>query len=232
MTPTSYLELINTFRKLIGTKRSEVDLKRSRYQNGLQKLNETEEQVTTMQADLEAKQPLLKVAEKETAIKLEEVTKQEAAAKIQKDNVEADAAICNRDAAAAQAIKDECEEALAKAIPTLHKAQEALKTLKKSDIDIVKKLLKPPSGVRLTMEAICIMMGKKPKKIKDPEDSSKKIWSYWEVAQKEILSDFNFLKKLMDYDRDNIPDATVKKMNGYCANPDFTPEKIGTCRTC
>lgn len=45
VTPTSYLELINTFRSLIGAKRSEVDLRRRRYQNGFDKLVETEDQV-------------------------------------------------------------------------------------------------------------------------------------------------------------------------------------------
>ena len=48
VTPTSYLELINSFRDVLQSKRSEVLQMKSRYDDGLGKLVTTEEQVSVM----------------------------------------------------------------------------------------------------------------------------------------------------------------------------------------
>ena len=54
--------------------------------------------------------------------------------------VAAEEAVANDAAAAAQAIKDECENDLAEAIPALEAAISALNTLKPSDITLVKSM--------------------------------------------------------------------------------------------
>ena len=62
---------------------------------------------------------------------------------------------------------------------------------------------KPPGGVKLTMEACCLMFGIKAEKIKDP-DSGKKVDDYWGTAKKNLLSDPKFLENLTNYDKDNM----------------------------
>jgi dynein heavy chain len=42
----------------------------------------------------------------------------------------------------------------------------------------------PPGGVKLTMEAVCILKGIKPDKIKDPAGGLKKVDDYWGPSQK------------------------------------------------
>ena len=42
-------------------------------------------------------------------------------------------------------------------MPALNAAVSALDTLKQQDISLVKSMANPPSGVRLVMEAICIL---------------------------------------------------------------------------
>ena len=54
--------------------------------------------------------------------------------------VAADEAVANEAAAAAQAIKEECENDLAVALPALESAIQALNTLKPSDIQEVKAM--------------------------------------------------------------------------------------------
>ena len=61
----------------------------------------------------------------------------------------------------------------------------------------------PPSGVRLVLSAICVMNDMKPDKINDPAGTGQKIFDYW-LPAKRMLGDLNFLKKLFDYDKDNI----------------------------
>lgn len=65
VTPTSYLELISTFKNLLASKRKEISDLRERYANGYDCLINTEASVNTMQAELEAKQPKLKETAKE-----------------------------------------------------------------------------------------------------------------------------------------------------------------------
>ena len=58
--------------------------------------------------------------------------------------VAADEAVANEAAAAAQAIKDECENDLAEAIPALDAAISALNTLKPADITEVRAMKVTP----------------------------------------------------------------------------------------
>ena len=39
--------------------------------------------------------------------------------------------------------------------------------------------------------------------------------------------DQNFIKQLVNYDKDNMTDRILKKIGTYCAQPDFQPEIIG-----
>ena len=54
-------------------------------------------------------------------------------------------------------------------------------------------------------------MNVKPEKIKDPAGGTKKIDDFWGPAQKHLLGDPNLLKKLMEYDRDNMGEEMVAK---------------------
>jgi dynein heavy chain len=226
ITPTSYLELINTFKKLLNNKRIEVMSLKKRYDNGLTKLMDTAEQVEKMQVELEALQPLLKVATIETDALLETISREQKEANVTKDIVGAEEKLCNDQAAAANAIKESCEAELAEAIPALENAVKALQTLTKGDITEIKAMKKPPDGVKLVMEAVCIMMNVPPIKTKDPAGGTKKIDDYWVPAQKTLLSDTRFLQNLLEYDKDNIAVEAMEKVRPYAANPDFSAEKI------
>lgn len=80
---------------------------------------------------------------------------------VQRDEEEASA-----QAADAKAIKDECESALAQAMPILEEALSALDTLSPNDINYVKKLSNPPAAVKLVMEAVCVILDVKPAKVR------------------------------------------------------------------
>lgn len=71
--------------------------------------------------------------------------------------VKGDEEVANEQAAAAQAIKDECDADLAEAWPIMEAALAALNTLTPADITVVKAMKNPPKGVKIVMEAICIL---------------------------------------------------------------------------
>uniref|UniRef100_H2ZME4 AAA+ ATPase domain-containing protein n=1 Tax=Ciona savignyi TaxID=51511 RepID=H2ZME4_CIOSA len=220
VTPTSYLELILTFKSLLGVKRDEVKTLQDRYLNGLEKLLFASSQVTIMQAELTALQPELIQTSKET---------DQILVKIEHDSVEVEAKkevgiMANEAASVAQAIKDECTADLAEAMPALEAALSALNTLKPADITIVKSMQNPASAIKLVLESVCVMKGIKPERKPDP--SGKMVEDFWGPSKK-MLSDMKFLDSLKTYDKDNIPAAVIKKIREkYVPNPEFNPATI------
>ena len=226
VTPTSYLALINTFKKLLDKQRNDVMERKLRYDNGLEKILSTEAQVDGMQTELVALQPKLKQATIETDALLDKIaidTKDanEVAAVVSKER-----AACNQQAAEATKIATDCQADLDKAMPALQGAIKALDSLSKGDIVEVKAMKKPPDAVKLVMEAVCLMMNVKPDKIKDPNGGTKKIDDYWGPAQKQLLGDSRFLQNLKDYDKDHMDEKMVVKVNGYCEMEMFTVEVV------
>ena len=76
-----------------------------------------------------------------------------------KEIVACDEALANEAAAAAQAIRDDCENDLAEAIPALQSAVNALDTLNPADVTVVKTMKNPAPIVKFVVEAVCVMKG-------------------------------------------------------------------------
>ena len=224
VTPTSYLELINTFKNLFGSQQTNTSDMKNRYDNGLQKLKETAEQVNEMQIYLEDLQPKLKEATIETDKLLVVITQDKRVAGEQSKLVEAEAAKCNVQAQEAGALKKSCEDDLAEAIPALEAAENALKNLNKSDIVEMKAMKKPSMAIKMTMAAICIMLGVKPdKKCKEGDP---RIDPYWVPATKEVLNDARFLQRLQKYDRDNMAEETIRLAKTFTDDKEFDPDVV------
>ena len=121
------------------------------------------------------------------------------------------------------------------------------------DITVVKTMKNPPMGVKLVMEAVCILKGVKPDRVPDPSGSGKKIEEYWGPS-KRLLSDMKFLQSLKEYDKvclsavhqtthlftivlipttqDNINPTFIAKIRStYTSNPEFDPTKIRNAST-
>ena len=123
-----------------------------------------------MQNELTALRPQLLDTSDETErlmIKIEQDTIQVEA---KKEIVACDEALANEAAAAAQAIRDDCENDLAEAIPALQSAVASLNTLDPADITIVKTMKNPTPIIRLVVEAVCVMKGVAPDRKPDLEN--------------------------------------------------------------
>ena len=57
---------------------------------------------------------------------------------------------------------------------------------------IVKAMKNPPGGVRLVMEAVCIMLGKEAQRKIDPT-TQKAVYDYWPTSV-QVLTDMDFRK--------------------------------------
>ncbi|XP_044007935.1 dynein axonemal heavy chain 3 [Aphidius gifuensis] len=224
VTPTSFLQLIKSLYILYGKKVEQITSQQNRYEIGLEKLDFAAGQVALMQNELHALQPKL-VAQSQLSDKLMIKIEQDTVnVEAKKEVVAADEALANEAAAAAQAIKDDCESDLAEATPALEAALSALDTLKPADITIIKSMKSPPGGVRLVMEAVCVLKGVKPERGQDP--AGQIIDDYWPASIK-VLGDMKFLESLKTFDKDNIPPLYMKKIRDKFMNDrSFQPDVI------
>ena len=76
VTPTSYLELIQTYKTLLKKVRTKTLLLKQGYDKGIEKLLFTAEEVHKMQQDLSEKQPRLEQMTIETDILMEKIQKE------------------------------------------------------------------------------------------------------------------------------------------------------------
>jgi dynein heavy chain len=226
VTPTSYLELISTFKKLLKDKREEILGLKDRYENGYECLITTEGEVSGMQKYLEELKPQLIETSKLTDEKMVKVTHEKGEADVIAAKVSAEEAEAQKIADHVSSIKEDCEKELNKAMPVLESAQKALNCITPQDISYIRKLGQPPDDVRMVLEAVCVLQGRKPKRSLDP-NTQKVVYDYW-ATSKQMMNEGGFLKSLLDYKKEDIEQATIDGLQKYMENPKFTYDHLTT----
>uniref|UniRef100_A0A8D1UYI8 Dynein axonemal heavy chain 1 n=1 Tax=Sus scrofa TaxID=9823 RepID=A0A8D1UYI8_PIG len=225
VTPKSYLELLNIFSILIGQKKQELKTAKNRMKSGLDKLLHTSEDVAKMQEELEIMRPLLEEAAKDTTITMEQIKVDTTIAEETRNSVQAEEIKANEKARKAQAIADDAQKDLDEALPALDAALASLRNLNKNDVTEVRAMQRPPPGVKLVIEAVCIMKGIKPKKVPGEKPGSK-VDDYWEPGKGLLQDPGRFLESLFKFDKDNIGDVVIKAIQPYIDNEEFQPAAI------
>lgn len=226
VTPTSYLEMIYTFKELLKSKREEILALKERYENGYECLIKTESEVNEMQKYLEELKPQLIVTSEETEQKMIKVTNEKAEADKIASKVSVEEAEAQKIADEVGAIKDDCEAELNKALPVLKQAEKALSCITNQDISYIKKLPQPPNDVRMVLEAVCILQGRKPKRSLDP-NTQKVVYDYW-ATSKTMMNEVGFLKSLLEYKKEEIEEKTINDLKKYIDDPKFVREYLVT----
>nr|XP_036867942.1 dynein heavy chain 6, axonemal [Manis javanica] len=209
-TPTSYLELINLYLSMLTEKRKQLVSARDRVKNGLTKLLETNVLVDKMKLDLSALEPVLLTKSQDVEALMDKLAVDQENADQVRNTVQEDEATAKVKAEETQAIADDAQRDLEEALPALDAANKALDSLDKADISEIRVFTKPPDLVMTVMEAISILLNAKPD---------------WPTA-KQLLGDSNFLRRLLEYDKENIKPQILAKLQKYINNPDFVPEKV------
>ncbi|OON14263.1 ATPase family protein [Opisthorchis viverrini] len=215
VTPTNYLELVAGYKVLLYQKRQELSDKANKLANGLGKIDETREKVEVMSVELEDARKKVAAFQKECDDYLVIIVQQkreadeQAKAVIQtQEKIKVDEVKCMHMAELAMAD-------LAQAMPALEAAMQALEALNKKDITEIKSYGKPPFLVQKVMEAVMILRGAEPT---------------WAESRRQ-LGEQDFIKQLVNFDKDNINDRTLKKIGLYCAQDDFHPDVVGKVST-
>ena len=224
VTPTSYLELIKTYKSLLAEKRKLISSEKNKFEIGYDKLIKTESSVETMRQSLILMQPKLIEAQKETVNKVAIVETKKKEAEIMEEAVKEEEFIARKAADRAEGIKRECDIALAECMPILEDALKSLAVIDKEDISTIKKMMNPPQLIKDIMEAVCILLGYEPPKKQNP--NTMKMEPQWWEASLKVLGREKLVTELKEIDKDSITEKQIKQLQKFIQNPDFDKDFI------
>uniref|UniRef100_A0A8C3P4G2 Dynein axonemal heavy chain 2 n=1 Tax=Chrysemys picta bellii TaxID=8478 RepID=A0A8C3P4G2_CHRPI len=211
VTPTNYLELVSGYKKLLAEKRKELSDQANKLRNGLSKIDETRHKVEVMSLELEDAKKKVAEFQKQCEEYLVIIVRQKREADEQQKTVGANSEKIAAEEIKCKTLADNAQKDLEEALPALEEAMKALESLNKKDMTEIKSYGRPPTLVETVMQAVMILRGNEPT---------------WAEAKRQ-LGEATFIKQLINFDKDNISDKVLKKISGYCSQPDFQPDIIG-----
>ena len=205
VTPTSYIELVNCFKKMLSQRMKESKANVTKYTVGLEKINNADTEVFNKKKELEELTPQLQEQTIVTEKLLETVQREQEDADKKKAICEKDEIECNIVKEEATKLKEECQIEVDAAEQILEKAKKELEQINRKDIDELKGMKNPTEAARLLFQALCIIMKSEVKMIKDPADPFKKIPDYLTPVRNEIMKDATkMVNNLKSYDEAKI----------------------------
>lgn len=141
---------------------------------------------------------------------------------VERGKVEEQQAIANQEADKAKvvvdrvnAIKEECDAALAEALPVLEQAKEAVNCLDKDSLATLKSFKAPtPAVVDVMCATYILLTGKKAKKFD------------WAAAKKMMASVDGFLRDLKNLDARELSEDTVKALTPIIEQEHFSADAM------
>ena len=211
VTPKNYLDFIDNYKGSLAENRTILGDLAGRLDGGLQKLIQAAKEVDQMQIELTDAKQVVDKATKECNELIEVITKSTAEVESKQEVAVAKEEQLKVESAQIAIEKEDAEAALAEAIPALEEAADALNNLKKEEITEIRAFAKPHVLVQQVGECVVILRG-----IKDVS---------WKGA-KAMMADSQFLKSLINFDKDSITDKQVRGVMSYMKNKQFTPEEL------
>ncbi|GAA5873340.1 hypothetical protein JCM3774_005947 [Rhodotorula dairenensis] len=212
-TPRHYLDFVNHFVRLVTEKRDALEEQQRHVNVGLEKLHDTVAQVDSLRQSLAAKRVQLEAKNAEANDKLRRmVADQQNAEQKKVASLEMSGALEKQKAAIAQR-RDAVMAELAEAEPAVEDAQAAVSNIKKQQLTEVRSMANPPEAVKLSMEAVCILLGHK--------------IDGWKTVQAVLRSD-TFIASIVHFDtaRSITPELRNRMRDDYLSRPTFNFETV------
>lgn len=183
-------------------------------------------EIDKLQKSINAAAPKLAETKKEVAETMQIIAVEKADADKVREVVAKDEAEAAAQESEASTLMEEAQTELNKATPLLDAAAKVLNSLEKGDFYTLGGIKAPTPAVVAGMEAACIMLDVKaakgiPDNQKLPNDDN----NWFITAKKNLLSEpAKFLASMKNYDKENIKESTVTKVNKIFTSGRFTLE--------
>ncbi|KXZ49756.1 DHC2 protein [Gonium pectorale] len=211
VTPKNYLDFINNYKRALATNRRTIQDTVSRLSGGLEKLIQAAVEVDAMQKELSQAKVVVEKATKECNELLEVISTNTVEVEAKAKAAGVKEAQLKIDAEQITVEKAEAEAALEEAIPALEEAAAALQDLSKDHITEIRSFAKPHDMVQKVCECVVIL-----RNLKDVS---------WAGA-KAMMADGNFLRSLLDFDKDSLTDKQVRRVKDYLKDKNFNFENL------
>ncbi|XP_066451266.1 dynein axonemal heavy chain 14 isoform X2 [Eleutherodactylus coqui] len=215
VTPQSYLSFISTFSHILQMKKQKLMEDRDRFFIGLSNLLEATSSIEIMQQELVTLGPQIEQKSKEIEELMVKLRKDSVVVEQVRAIVKQEEEVMGQETRIVQEYAEQAQQELSDVLPALEDAVSALDSLDKADISEVKVYTHPPFLVLTVMNAVCVLLQQKPD---------------WPTA-KLLLGDHGFLKKLVNLDKDSIPEKVFYNLKKFSSIPDFNPQKVGAVST-
>ena len=212
LTPRDFLDFIKHINALHKEKKQILEEQQYHLNSGLSKLKELEQTVKEMDASLQTYKDQLDINEKQSNEKMELIVKEQQEAeereefvkeltaklKVQKKQIAERTVVVQKD--------------LDKAGPALEKAKSAVENITSKEINNLRVLGKPPMPIRMTLEAVTMLLNGKSNE--------------WRAIQK-MMKGKNFISSIMQMNIDNVKKKIKDKVNKqYLQSPDWDIKRI------
>lgn len=233
---SEYLQMLRFFETLYPTRMDQIVSQRLKYRRGVERMEALRHEVRRLQDTLARMRPVIQQTKTETDEIMRKIEIEQHEAEIASANAAREKELASVDAQTATDLRDSCNAELEKAMPPLRKALGELALVNKRDIAELKALRSPPAGIKLVMEAICILLGALPLAIRQGRrlNAEDRAARFWEESMK-VVSDFHFLESLFNYDKDAMTEDIIVQIKGYVDMEQFSPraiERVSKAATC
>ncbi|KAA6383487.1 MAG: putative dynein heavy chain [Streblomastix strix] len=207
-TPTSYLELLNSYDQILKQMDEAITIRQQKLSNGLSTLERTNNEVKAMKTQLIAIQLLLEISQKDTIGIMAELTVQQKKVEVKVEVICVEEAIVTQYANGAEALSEDAQNNLNKEILKYNAAIKAVQSLDKIDISEDKSYFRSNELVMFVLASVCLLIG---------------LQQIWEKAKK--FMNVKFLGKFSDYDKDILDEKMKVKLRAtYINQHKFQPE--------
>jgi dynein heavy chain len=225
----SYQEMLRALGALLHDRGGEVWSTLQRLTVGAAKLRSTARLVGEMQRDLEALLGRRDSTEEEMERLIASIAREQEALDASRAQLQIEQEEAERESTAAAQAAVDAQQDVDSVVPLVSQAIKELSSLNKKDIAEIKSLTKPPPRLMIVLEALCIILGRAPKRTRVQQPGKpglETVEAYWPVAR-ELLAQVNFVQTLLSFDKDEMDEKTVQKLRPYIENPTFQPGHVG-----
>lgn len=216
VTPKSFLELIEVYKELLRKKREALNEQIDRLSMGLTKLKEASSKVRELQENLRREQVVVEEKKIATDELVKKVGKETNIVEEQNKIAEGEEEKTNKLVKEVEEVKAQCQEELDKAEPVVQQAMQALNSLHKKDIQELKSFTAPAPEVVDVTSAVIILTAKG----SIPKNPT------WNDAKKIMQNPQVFLDTLINFDKENIPQANIDGVDPYLKKEEFVGKKV------